>query len=128
MVLLDIMSGPPTARSSLNRFPLAPGINILELIGTGVGNVVSHEIGHLIGNWHTERLFGPPPNIMDFGGDLANNIGIGPDGIFGSADDLEVDFGHDNFAQHEGFTGLEDTLDVISFGMPTPERRHRRRR
>ena len=42
-----------------------------------------------------------------------------PDGIFGSADNVDVDFGEDVYVGNEGFTGLEDTLQSISFGYST---------
>ncbi|MFV2067240.1 MAG: Ig-like domain-containing protein, partial [Pirellulales bacterium] len=43
----------------------------------------------------------------------------GPDRIFGTADDADVDFGDDAFVPNEGFAGIEDTLNAIAFGLST---------
>ena len=119
VVLLDLLSAPASNPNSLNRFPLAPGTVRLDIVGVGVGNVAAHEAGHVFGNFHTEQ-FVTPPNVMDQGGNLAGTIGVGPDGIFGSADDVDVDFGRDRYVPNEGFAGVEDTLNAVAFGLPTP--------
>lgn len=119
VVLLDLLSAPPTNPNSLNQYPRAPGVSIVEVIGAGVGNITAHEAGHFLGNWHTDQ-FNDSPNIQDQGGNLANLVGVGPDGIFGTADDVDVDFGRDVFVPNEGFTGVEDTLNSIAIGDPTP--------
>ena len=121
-VLLDLLSAPASNPNSLNQYPRAPGVSIIDVVGAGVGNITAHEAGHYLGNFHTEN-FVTPPNIMDRGGNLANLVGVGDDGIFGTEDDVDVDFGIDIFVPIEGFTGFEDTLNVISFGAPTPRRR-----
>ena len=92
----------------------------IDLIGAGVGNITAHEAGHFFANWHTDQ-FNPVANIMDQGGNLPGLVGVGPDGIFGTADDVDVDFGKDTFVPNEGFTGVEDTLNTIAFGATTPE-------
>jgi hypothetical protein len=120
VVLLDLLSAPAPDPNSLNSFPLAPGVSIIELIGVGVGNIAAHEAGHYLGNWHTDQ-FNPLANLMDQGGNLANTVGVGPDGIFGTADDEDVDFGLDVFVPNEGFMGFEDTLNAIAIGDPTPK-------
>jgi hypothetical protein len=119
VVLLDFLSGPANDPNSLNRIPRAPGVGMVELVGVGVGNIVAHEIGHYSGNWHTEQFFGPA-NLMDQGGNLAGMLGVGPDGVFGSADDVDVDFGRDLFVPGERFEGIEDTLNAVAFGLSTP--------
>lgn len=118
-VLLDLLSADASNPNSLNQFPRAPGVSIIEVIGAGVGNITSHEAGHILGNWHTDQ-FNDTPNIQDQGGNLAGFVGVGPDGIFGTADDVDVDFGRDEFVPNEGFTGIEDTLNSIAIGDPTP--------
>ncbi len=119
VVLLDLLSAPATNPNSLNQYPLASGVSIVELIGAGVGNITAHEAGHFLGNWHTDQ-FNDSPNIQDQGGNLANTVGVGADGIFGTDDDADVDFGRDDFVPSEGFTGVEDTLNTIAIGNPTP--------
>lgn len=117
VTLLDLLSAPSTNPNSLNQWPLAPGASKIDLVGVGVGNITAHEAGHFFGNFHTNR-FNANQNIMDQGGNLANIVGVGPDNVWGTSDDVDVDFGDDNFA-NEGFTGVEDTLNVIAFGLST---------
>jgi hypothetical protein len=56
---------------------------------------------------------------MDQGGNAAGTFGLGPDLIFGSADDEDVDFGVDVYVGNEGFFGVEDTLNATAFGLST---------
>ncbi len=120
VVLLDILSAPADDPDSLNQFARAPGATIFDLIGTGVGNIVAHEAGHFLGNWHTDQFNGlQNADLMDQGGFLANTIGVGPDFVFGSADDIDVDFGRDAFVPNEGFWGVQNTLNALSFGLST---------
>ncbi len=121
VILLDLLngSGPfPAPDVDLNNYPLAPGTSIIDLIGVAVGNITAHEAGHFFSNWHTDQ-FNPDANIQDQGGNLPGTIGVGPDGIFGSADDVDVDFGKDVYVPNEGFAGVQDTLQSISFGLST---------
>lgn len=116
IVLLDLLSAPGSNPNSLNQFNIAPSKSIIDLIGVGVGNIAAHEAGHFFGNWHTDQ-FNPTPNIMDQGGYLENIIGL-VGAVWGDANDKDVDFGVDAFVPNEGFVGNENTLDVISFGLP----------
>ena len=54
---------------------------------------------------------------MDQGGNFPVLFGVGPDGIGGTADDPDVDFGEDVLNPSEGFTGIEDTLTRPLFGV-----------
>jgi hypothetical protein len=108
VALLDILSAP----YFLNPIPLGPGKTIVDLIGVMVGNVVAHEAGHFLGNWHVNFGTG---NIMN-PGEIGN---IGLDGTFGTADDIEHVFGRASYYASEGFTGTEDTLNTIAFGLST---------
>jgi hypothetical protein len=117
VTLLDFLSMPSTNPNSLNQYAIAPGASKIDLVGVGVGNITAHEAGHFFGNFHTTR-FNANQNIMDQGGNLDNIVGVGPDRIWGTADDVDVDFGDDNFA-NEGFSGTEDTLNVVAFGLST---------
>jgi hypothetical protein len=119
-VLLDLLSADASNPNSLNQYPISPYSSIIELIGAGVGNITAHEAGHFLGNWHTDQ-FNENANIQDQGGNLANTIGIGPDGIFGTGDDVDVDFGPDVFVPNEGFRGIQNTGSTISIGNPTPK-------
>lgn len=115
VVLLDLLSRPAGEPDSLNTFPLAPGVSIIELLGVAIGNIAAHEAGHYTGSYHTEQS-NLTANLMDRGGNLPNTVGVGPDGIFGNADDVDVDFGADMFADSERFAGVEETLTVFACG------------
>ncbi len=118
VVLLDLLSTPGTT-NSLDQVPLAAGVTMIDLLGTALGNIVSHEAGHLFANFHTGH---PdfPSNIMDGKPNLLDFVGVGPDDLFGSADDVDVDLGLSPFHVDEGFTGIEDTRNAIAFGLFGP--------
>ena len=118
VVLLDLLSGAPPDPNSLNTFDLDPSVTRLDLVGLALGNILAHEAGHYVGNFHTEQ-FDPLANLMDRGGNLPNTLGLGPDEVFGSADDVDVDFGDNLFEPAERFAGIEDTLAVVACGCST---------
>lgn len=118
LVLLDSLSEPGNRRKapySLNSYP-GPGAKKLSFVAQGLGNVTSHEVGHMIGNWHTDNANGQL-SLMDAGGNFAQMFGVGPDRIGGTADDRDVDFTKDTYAPWEGFIGREDTTARSAFGM-----------
>lgn len=115
VILLDLLSGGAPDPNSLNSVPLDPGSDIIDLLGVAIGNIAAHEAGHYVGSFHTEQ-FNPQANLMDRGGNLPNTIGLGPDGIFGTADDPDVDFGPDLFEFSERFAGIEDTGAIAACG------------
>jgi hypothetical protein len=120
LVLLDVLSSAPGVGFSLNDFGVDPAASKVDLVGVGLGNVVVHEAGHLLGNWHTET-FNEVLSIMDAGGDMAGTVGVGPDLTFGTADDVDVDLVVDAFFSFEGFSGSEDTTNRTAFGLSTGE-------
>ena len=109
LVLLDVLSGPDDDDASLN-FYLDGSSKRVKFVGTALGNVVSHEIGHYIGSFHVDQ-FNDSLNLMDQGGNFPLLYGVGDDGIGGTADDPDVDFGRDLYNPGEGFTGIENTLN-----------------
>jgi hypothetical protein len=120
LVLLDNLSDPNSLNpNSLNSFTLDASKTIIDLIGDGVGKIAVHEAGHFFANWHTTNL-NLTYDIMDEGGDLAGLIGVGPDAVFGTPDDIDVNFGTDTFSINEAFIGVEDTLNNMSYGLPGP--------
>jgi len=116
LVLLDELSQPAGPEDSLNTY-ITPASNRIAFLGHALGNVIAHEGGHFFGNFHTDNQ-DAQPNVMDAGGTgFGNLFGVGPDNIGGTADDVDVDFGPDAFIPAEGFTGTEDTLGRIAFGV-----------
>jgi hypothetical protein len=123
VVLLDLLSQPLPPifpGNSLNELQLAPGKSIIDLIGVAVGNIVSHEIGHYLGNFHTTNQ-NEVPNIMDEGGQFIGFFsGVGPNGIFGDSDDVDVDFVTDAFSLFEDIAyGSNNTAVNTAFGLST---------
>jgi hypothetical protein len=120
VVLLDRLSSEPGPyMATLNQFPIHPRAEKLDLVGVGIGVLAAHEAGHNFGCFHT--IINEFPNIMDprGPGGAANRIGIGPDGKFGSPDDIDVDFGLDVLFGTANCYGITDTLNVVSFGLAT---------
>ena len=113
VILLDLLSGSELDPNSLNSFPLGPGANMVDFVGRSLGNIAAHEAGHYLGSFHTEQD-NPSANLMDRGGNLPNTLGLGPDGTFGTADDVDVDFGEDMFVPPERFAGFENTMTLVS--------------
>ncbi|MHC4976563.1 MAG: hypothetical protein ACYTF7_08150, partial [Planctomycetota bacterium] len=95
------------------------------LIGTALGNMAAHEVGHTLGNWHTD-----PNNgircIMDSGGVSTldglymNYFETGYDLIYGNADDNESDFTLDLYfdAEYVGmYPSISDSKVRTSYAM-----------
>ena len=117
VTLLDLLSEPASDPNSLLQF-VGPQTDLIELIAEGVGNITAHEIGHFTAAWHTDQ-FNAFPDLMDQGGNLANTVGVGPDGIFGTGDDVDIDFAIDEFVANEGFEGIQDSANAMAWGLST---------
>ncbi|MEV6713661.1 hypothetical protein AB0M48_16655 [Lentzea sp. NPDC051208] len=110
LVLLDVLSAPASqTRTSLNAY-ITPASDKTTFIGRAIGNITAHEAGHMSGSWHQDQ-FNALDAIMDQGGNPKGMFGVGPDGIGGTADDVDVDFHEDVLNPNEGFTGIEDSLN-----------------
>lgn len=113
VVLLDVLSDP-TGTASLNTY-MNDSSDRVGFVSQAVGNVISHEIGHLIGNYHTDNA-NEQHSLMDAGGSgFGNLFGVGPDNVGGTADDEDVDYALDEYIPSEGFTGHENTLNVAAW-------------
>ncbi|MGL5827575.1 MAG: hypothetical protein ACRCYU_22635, partial [Nocardioides sp.] len=115
LVLMDALSEPAGESYSLNTY-LRKSSDRVGFVAQALGNVTSHEVGHMIGNWHTDNE-NASVNLMDQGGNFGQLFGVGPDGIGGTADDRDVDFVIDAFAPFEGFFGREDSRARSTWGM-----------
>lgn len=122
VVLLDYLSEAPGGSPiccSINDLPRAPGFTMVQAVGRVVGNIVSHELGHCLGNWHTTVQNGET-NIMDEGGNILALAGAGPDGVLGTGDDVDIDFISDAFSAFEElFVGSNATDVNTAFGLAT---------
>ena len=125
LVLPELISVNP------NLFPstLSPA----RVFGRALGLTAAHEIGHMVGCFHTQPNTPGPldegplvtrkENIMD--PSLEQAIGFGADGVLGTADDVDVDFGFGEYFRAEGFStaaepAAENTLDTSGFGLSSP--------
>lgn len=122
VVLLDIISARAGSPDTANNFDIAPGASKIDMVGELIGNIAAHEAGHFFGGWHT-AAFNEVDSVMDEGGDLMAFAGVGRDGIWGTADDHDLDFEVDEFSTFEGFTGFEDVPARMSFALSTGSRR-----
>ena len=115
LVLLDVLSDPSVefGDPSLNTY-MTPASDRVTFVGRAIGNIVAHEAGHFFGDWHVDQ-FNDQANLMDQGGNFPLMFAVGPDGVGGTADDTDVDFGEDALNPNEGFVGVEDTLTRLSF-------------
>jgi hypothetical protein len=115
LILLDRVSEPKGETYTLNEY-LTPASDKAKFVGTALGNVASHEAGHYLGNWHVDQ-YDEVLNLMDQGGNFPYLYGVGADGVGGTADDPDVDFGEDTLNPNEGFTGLENTRTRTRWGL-----------
>jgi hypothetical protein len=115
LILLDVVSGSADDPASFN-FYFGPTTDKVRFVGTALGNIASHEAGHYLGSWHVDQ-FNDVLNLMDQGGNFALLYGVGPDGVGGTADDVDVDFGEDTLNPNEGFTGIENTAARTRWGL-----------
>ena len=102
LVLLDLLSNPAGDPDSANSLQQAPGYAQIDAVALAVGNVGAHELGHTLGNFHTD-----PTNqlnqIMDTGGmGIEYRVGAGQDMVLGTQDDEDREFKPDAFDPFEG--------------------------
>jgi hypothetical protein len=108
----------------LALFPIQPPATKIDFIATGIATLVAHEAGHLFGCFHTDQNptdpFAPgTPNLMDHYITTGLVRAIGPDGIFGTADDTSLELGVDSYSAEEVFRGVNDTLNTVAFDLST---------
>lgn len=115
VVLLDTFAAPSSDPNSANHYPIAPGARRVDLVARALSVTISHEAGHIFGAWHTEAM-SADTNIIDGGGTRPESevIGVGPDLIWGTADDFDVDFVEDIFDLSEGYTGVSNVPGMFA--------------
>ncbi|MEI7459471.1 MAG: Ig-like domain-containing protein [Pirellula sp.] len=92
----------------------------LDVFVKAISATISHEMGHYLGAFHQENS-NSILALMDSGGlPLATTrIGVGFDGIFGTDDDIDIDFVKDRYAIAEGFTGRTDHAINMAYALET---------
>ena len=106
----------------LRDFPIAkPGNRslVVEFVAEYMSWFISHEFGHLVGLQHTqftlENAFSETVDLMDK--DI--HMPMGADLIFGTADDVIMQFGVDAYDPRERYQGVHDTLNTFAFALST---------
>jgi hypothetical protein len=111
----------------IEDIPLAASRSLIDVLAVAVGQTGSHEVGHLLGARHQENT-NRNLQLMDSGGQPidTSRIGVGPDGIFGTADDVNITFGRDRYAfsidTNEGLTGTVNHAINLAFALSTGTR------
>jgi hypothetical protein len=93
----------------------SPDSDRVGFVAQALSNLIAHEVGHLIGSFHTDPL-NAQVSLMDAGGqDFGALFGVGPDRVGGPADDADVVFVTDEYMPDEAFSGKENTLNVAAW-------------
>jgi hypothetical protein len=108
--------------ATVAAIPTSPNSSIVDVLGDFLAFLVTHEAGHSFGMRHTGTLMSPAPfppnltaNIMDEGPpDFGQILGLGGDGIFGTPDDIDVNFVTDIYSYNEGLFGFNQTAKSLS--------------
>lgn len=106
--------------AAATAFPIDPNSSTLDALARRIGTTVSHEAGHTFGLRHNDgnNFVG---DIMDDPGIRRDEfrLGVGPDLIFGTADDTISEFQTDVFSLAEGLFGFHRTADNLAFSLTT---------
>lgn len=103
---------------AINAIGTDPSKTRIQFVAHAISLTIAHEAGHIFGCFHTDQPspFEGTPNIMD----LTSVTAVGPDFVYGTADDIDLRFGVDGY-EAVGIIngGVNDTLTTVSFGLST---------
>ncbi len=114
VVLLDLIEplwGP---------VPRAASVPLEDILADAVASVAAHEAGHYFGAWHTLNT-NASDQLMDTGGNVTGLVGVGADGIYGTPDDRDVQFGTDIYDAAASAIpfGRQNSAALIAWGLST---------
>ncbi len=112
VVLLDLIN------PLWGAIPRAGNVPLEDVLAKAIGAVAAHEAGHFFGGWHTVNS-NASNQIMDTGGNVAGLIGVGLDGIFGTADDQDIQFGTDTYETTRIPFGMQNSAAAMAWGLAT---------
>jgi hypothetical protein len=98
--------------------------SLFDVLGLEIGATTTHELAHVFGLYHTNGG-NLTPSLIDGGGALneENGLGVGPDGILGTMDDIPVRFRTDFVDPGGAITfGTLFSADSISHTLATGTR------
>ena len=111
----------------IDAVPRAASKSLIDVLAMAIGQTGSHEAGHYFGARHQENT-NLNLQLMDSGGQPleTSRLGVGRDGIFGTADDVNITFGRDRYAfspdTAEGLTGTINHAINLAFALSTGTR------
>ncbi len=102
------------------NIPRAGNVPLADVLSTATALVAAHEAGHFFGNHHTFNN-NLSDQIMDSGGNFTGLIGVGVDGVFGTADDVPTHFGTDEYDNLRSSIpyGFQNSAAAIAVGLST---------
>ena len=102
--------------------PRSPTSTLVEVAAQLFGCVASHEMGHLLGLVHQDSL-NAVNSVADKGGEQQKfdfYLGIGPDGIYGTSDDIDPVFADDIYDRSEDiFIGTSQVTKTLAHTLST---------
>lgn len=99
--------------------PISLTANRLQVAAQGIALTISHELAHSFGIFHTDRA-GGIRSIIDANVGINDDYELGLDGIFGTADDVDMPFPErDRFNLVEGYIGFNRVTAGLSWGLAT---------
>ena len=117
-IIMPVEAFEPTVAA----IPRSNAVSLLDATAVRFATTLAHEIGHTVGLRHTNNA-NNTPSIIDTGGPLQvqlNALGVGPDGIFGTADDIPIVFPvSDQFSLVEGYIGNQFVASSVAWALST---------
>jgi len=100
--------------------PRAASVPLENIFADAIASVAAHEAGHFFGAWHTINT-NFSDQLMDTGGNVPGLVGVGPDGIYGTPDDRDVQFGTDVYDAAASAIpfGRQNSAALIAWGLST---------
>lgn len=119
LVLPDVYMNPASG-DFIGNVPRAANVTLLDATAKAMAATAAHELGHSFGAWHQDNS-NNVITLMDSGGQPIgpSRMGVGPDGVYGTADDIDIDFGKDDYSPVEGNIGVEDTAALMAYALST---------
>jgi large repetitive protein len=116
--ILPVEAFEPTVAA----IPRSNAVSLLDATAVRMATTIAHEVGHTVGLRHTNNA-NNIASLIDTGGPLQvqlNALGVGPDGIFGTADDVPIVFPlQDQFSLVEGYIGNQRIAATMSWALAT---------